>query len=80
MTLRAGSLQNGVVSAFANSKKWGRRSGGVQYLVGPPSGFYKNQGWYAATSTWETWISYEAPNAIPPSGHTLTGVQYIQVR
>lgn len=43
--------------------------------------YYKMQGWYAAGSVYETWISVNSPNTTPPSGHTLTGVKVVsQVR
>lgn len=40
---------------------------------------YKNEGWYAAGSTWETWITADAPATSPPSGHTLTFLQHVVV-
>jgi hypothetical protein len=39
--------------------------------------FYKNEGWYATGSVYEEWISSPLPSFTPPSGHTLTFVQFI---
>ena len=39
--------------------------------------FYKNEGWYATGSVYEEWISSPLPSFSPPSGHTLTFVQFI---
>lgn len=36
---------------------------------------YKNEGWYAAGSTWETWVTTQKPGTTPPSGHTLVYLQ-----
>ena len=38
--------------------------------------FYKNEGWYAAGSVYEEWPSSPFPSFFPPSGHTLTFVQF----
>jgi hypothetical protein len=40
--------------------------------------YYKMQGWYAAGSVYETWISINSPGNTPnPSGHTLTNITIV---
>lgn len=36
--------------------------------------YYQMRGWYAAGSTYETWVAVGAPSIMPPSGHVLTGI------
>jgi len=40
---------------------------------------YKNQGWYAAGSVLEEWVTSGAPSTTPPSGHTLTQLQHLVI-
>lgn len=49
------------------------------HVVTDPS-VWKNQGWYAAGSAYETWVSTAAPSVNPPSGHTLTEIQHQLLR
>lgn len=37
---------------------------------------YRNLGWYADGSTWESWTTLRRPSTSPPSGHTLTLLQH----
>lgn len=37
---------------------------------------FKNQGWYAAGSVLEVWVTSGAPSTTAPSGHTLTDYQH----
>lgn len=41
--------------------------------------YYKMQGWYAAGSVYENWVSTNAPNYTPPSGHSLSNIVIIGV-
>ena len=38
---------------------------------------FKNQGYYVAGSVYEEWVTPTAPSTTPPSGHTLTQIQYV---
>lgn len=77
-------IPGGVVSgdlhlAFRGAPRQGARQGAV---AGHVSGAtielanYKNEGYYAAGTVWETWITSGEPQTVPPSGHTLTFVQH----
>jgi hypothetical protein len=41
---------------------------------------YKMTGYYVTGATYETWTAYGFPNTTPPSGHTLTGISYVQIQ
>ena len=41
---------------------------------------WKNDGWYAAGTVWESWVTNDNPSTTPPSGHTLTQLQHVQLR
>ena len=45
-------------------------------LVEPSIRFYKIRGYYAAGSTFETWVSQYADSS-PPSGHTLQNISVV---
>lgn len=38
---------------------------------------YKNRGWYVAGGVEESWVTVGAPSTVPPSGHTLIGIDYV---
>lgn len=62
-----------------NSPKRGAWTGNVALPAssgGVVNNIYKNQGWYAAGSAFEIWITSPYPTTAPPSGHTLTDIQH----
>jgi hypothetical protein len=83
MTLRAGGVTPGVIDKFAGSPGSARINQGHNgFLVTFPTGvfnitLYKNEGWYATGGVWEQWTTATSPSSTPPSGHTLTFVEYI---
>lgn len=80
MTQRAGSLIPGLIGSFRHARKQGAHGGAVQSFVSgglTALDVYKNEGWYAAGSAWETWITSGDPSSVPPSGHTLTFLQHM---
>ena len=82
MTLRAGGFVPGVISAYASSTETRINQGHNGYLVTFPLGvfntdLFKNQGYYVAGSVYEEWVTTTAPSTTPPSGHTLTQIQYV---
>jgi hypothetical protein len=82
MTQRAGSLISQLIDAFVSSPKQGARSGSLDSFVSGGVAIlyiYKNEGWYAAGSAWETWITSGAPQTVPPSGHTLAFEQHFPI-
>lgn len=46
-------------------------------VIGSSPPHYKNMGWYAAGSVYETWVTTPLPSTTPPSGHALTNIQHI---
>jgi len=38
---------------------------------------YKNHGWYSTGSVFEVWVTSGSPQTIPPSGHTLSDVDFV---
>ncbi len=82
MTARAGGFYNVFPTRPPGEGALGLRgkNAGAFYAFNAVPSIFKNTGWYAAGSVYESWLSNSTPNATPPSGHTLTGIQYIQVR
>lgn len=63
-----------------------RETGRAGMLAALPTGVpipqpkrWKNDGWYAAGAVWESWVTNDNPSTTPPSGHTLTQLQHVQV-
>jgi hypothetical protein len=79
MTQRAGSLQTGgPVNGFFSAAHSQRGGFLIQSTSAVPNLLkFKNQGWYASGSTYETWVTVTAPNTFPPSGHTLTDISFV---
>jgi hypothetical protein len=38
---------------------------------------YKNHGWYTTGSVFEVWVTSGAPSTVPPSGHTLSDIDFV---
>ena len=38
---------------------------------------YKNHGWYSTGSVFEVWVTSGAPRITPPSGHSLTDIDFV---
>lgn len=81
MAAKAGYyVKGGAGEGVPSGSRGNSRSG---YLVTFPGNAitapvdFKNEGWYAAGSAWETWITSGDPGTIPPSGHTLTFLQHL---
>lgn len=77
-----GSVLLGVAEKFASASANNDFDGDVTALatlVGSNPPIYKNVGYYAAGSVWETWPSLATPNNTPPSGHALTEYGYFQI-
>lgn len=79
MTQRAGNvIVGGPVNFYFDSPRTGLAGSLVQSISAVPNLLtFKNQGWYAAGSVYETWTSVTAPDSNPPSGHTLTGISFV---
>lgn len=79
-TQRPGAYQTGgPVNFFYESPREDGRGG---FLIENTSAVpnllkFKNQGWYAAGTTYETWVTTIAPNTLPPSGHTLADISFV---
>jgi hypothetical protein len=76
---------NSTLSNITNT--WGYRwatanAGDALFFVGAIAAgviqnIYKNQGWYAAGSAFEEWVTSGAPSTVPPSGHTLSDISFV---
>lgn len=80
MTQRAGSFVPGLIESLRSARKQGAHGGAIQSFVSggvAVLNIFKNEGWYAAGSAWETWITAGSPGTVPPSGHTLTFLQHV---
>lgn len=83
MTAQAGGLVGGVIAPLPAAPYQTGRAGAIQLFVSGATAalaIYKNEGWYAAGSAWETWITSDAPATVPPSGHPLTFLQHVVVQ
>lgn len=85
MTARAGAFQAGVISAYKSGAETTPTRGNAAAVainattIGSAPPIYKNKGWYAAGSAFETWITTPLPgtNFNPATGHFLTDVDYV---
>lgn len=82
-TQRAGNSV-GVVGAQLWTALSGGRMGASVHIGCPPCPpaavvRYKNDGYYVAGSVWESWVTNDNPSSTPPSGHTLTQLQHVQI-
>ena len=41
---------------------------------------YLNSGYYVLGGVYEYWITYNARSTTPPSGHSLTNLQYVIIK
>lgn len=44
-----------------------------------PHTYYKMQGYFVSGAVYETWVSVDAPNFTPPSGHSLINIAIISI-
>lgn len=75
-----GSLLVGIIEKYASSAADNNFTGAVlgsTVTIGNAPPVYKNQGWYAAGSVYEQWISTPLPSTFPPSAHTLADIQHV---
>ncbi|HSX21504.1 MAG TPA: hypothetical protein VLE97_01865 [Gaiellaceae bacterium] len=82
MTTRTGSVLVGTIDKFRSgteTRPTQAYPGAVlvnAVTIGSSPPIYKNQGWYAAGSVFEVWVSTPLPSTFPPSGHTLTDIEH----
>lgn len=83
MTLRDASLLVGGAGEFLPSATQTHIAGNPGYVISLPGTAtavvykYKNRGWYVAGGVEESWVTVGAPSTVPPSGHTLIGIDYV---
>lgn len=86
MTLRNGDyITGGAGELLPSSSETARGRFNPGEIILQPTGtfnitLYKNEGWYATGSLYEEWITATAPSTTPPSGHTLTFIQYFPLQ
>lgn len=44
-----------------------------------PHTYYKMQGYFVSGAVYETWVSVDAPNFTPPSGHSLINIVIVSI-
>lgn len=83
MTARDGGyISGGAGESLPSSGRSGRRRGYLAGFAGTTFSaptVWKNEGFYTSAGAWEAWLSVSEPSTTPPSGHTLTLLQHVEV-
>ena len=66
----------------ANEQVLSSRTNSIVSGVNPgliPHTYYKMQGYFVSGTVYETWVSVDAPNFTPPSGHSLINIVIVSI-